>query len=208
MSGTFLRLSLVVGAVMVRVADCRTNLPATSHPSLTQPMTYSTTIPYISGPTQYSSSKSPYSWPLESSCSWQTMCPPSPWRMKQWPGDRIGPSSFSLQDIAYTPPHSHPICPLHYILPNYIYFTKVFSCMSLLTILPYIRKVQLNLPGHLLVLLSTPSLISVQLQCSPEILFLKLHSLCESPKYFWIPNGFWATLVYYCSGKLFDIAKS
>ena len=52
MSGTFLRLSLVVGAVMVRVADCRTNLPATSHPSLTQPVTYSTTIPYISGPTQ------------------------------------------------------------------------------------------------------------------------------------------------------------
>ena len=28
MSGTFLRLSLVVGAVMVRVADCRTNYTA------------------------------------------------------------------------------------------------------------------------------------------------------------------------------------
>ena len=123
MSGTFLRLSLVVGAVMVRVADCRTNLPATSHPSLTQPMTYSTTIPYLTYiiPIQYSGSKKPDSWPLESSCSWQTMCPPSPWRMKQWPGDRIGPSSFSLQDIAYTPPS----LPLPSYLPITLHSTQL-----------------------------------------------------------------------------------
>ena len=78
-------------------------------------------ILYIWAPTQYSGSKSPDSWPLESSCSWQTMCPPSPWRMKQWPGDRIGPSSFSLQDIAYTPPS----LPLPSYLPITLHSTQL-----------------------------------------------------------------------------------
>ena len=102
--------------------------------------------------------------------------------MKQWPGDRIGPSSFSLQDIAYTPPS----LPLPSYLPITLHSTQLHLLhkgFPLTIVVPYSSTlIELSScperPFCAFVLafyitsyiLSLSYLISVQFSVAPEVL--------------------------------------